>query len=319
MAVVFAVTCCQMSSCWGRKDCVLPSVFFFWKKKSSETRGETPCDERWKFTVCHFIQVLLKLVLSLYMSLRFWYKSKSHCSTEREWIQKPGYWRVKSVGDPSLGLYCASCPSIEANRCLHSDISAHIQESNKRGSTIPFLKPVISEGKKSLKKKKKRSKLKTILQYVVLSTLYVASLNLTVHPMNDINCWNLLFGIKTAGIHPTHGSFFHSSPWNDPWHFGAFCAILLLHFADTSLSIYSIININAEAGPHFHHWLNVTLQWRWANIFSIHHSSCSTSVHIRILFNTLRNQGSIVFFSLLIYGLVFIMSRNYTKINVKQR
>lgn len=54
------------------------------KKKSRETRGENPCDERWKFTVCHFIQVLLKLVLSLYMSLRFWYKSRSLRSPECE-------------------------------------------------------------------------------------------------------------------------------------------------------------------------------------------------------------------------------------------
>lgn len=53
-------------------------------KKSRETRGENPCDEWWKFTVCHFIQVLLKLVLSLYMSLRFWYKSRSLRSPECE-------------------------------------------------------------------------------------------------------------------------------------------------------------------------------------------------------------------------------------------
>lgn len=70
MAVVFVVKCVIMQ---GEKR--LPSVLK--KKRSRETKGENPCDERWKFKVGHFIQVLLKLVLSLYMSLRLWYMSRS--------------------------------------------------------------------------------------------------------------------------------------------------------------------------------------------------------------------------------------------------
>lgn len=49
-----------------------------------ETRGKTHAMNGGNLTVCHFIQVLLKLVLSLYMSLRFWYKSRSLRSPERE-------------------------------------------------------------------------------------------------------------------------------------------------------------------------------------------------------------------------------------------
>ncbi|TMS11119.1 hypothetical protein E3U43_020112 [Larimichthys crocea] len=74
----------------------------------------------------------LELVLSLYMSLRFWYKSKSLRSILSV-NESKSESQTKSMGDPSLSLYCASCPSIETNRCLHSDISAHIQESNMGG------------------------------------------------------------------------------------------------------------------------------------------------------------------------------------------
>lgn len=74
--------------------------------------------------VFYFVRVLLKLVLSLSMSLRFWYKSRS---------LKILMWNYE-YGDPSLSLYCSSCPSIEANRYLHSDISAHIQ--NNGGDAI---------------------------------------------------------------------------------------------------------------------------------------------------------------------------------------
>lgn len=80
---------------------------------------------------------------------------------------------------PLLNLYCRSCPSIEANRCLHSNISTHKQESNRGWvggeCVIPFLKAVISEGTKSTKRKRK---LKTILQDIVLSDALYVSLSL---------------------------------------------------------------------------------------------------------------------------------------------
>lgn len=66
--------CCLLSNVLsrrGRKDCVPPGVL-----KRREARGGNPCDEQWKFTDRHFIQVPLKLVLSLCMFLSFWYKSK---------------------------------------------------------------------------------------------------------------------------------------------------------------------------------------------------------------------------------------------------
>lgn len=82
MAVVFAVTCCQMCHHAGGEKRLHPSQCLKKKKKVERQEGKTLCDERWKFTIYHFIQVLLKLVLSLYMSEVFWYKSRSLRSTE---------------------------------------------------------------------------------------------------------------------------------------------------------------------------------------------------------------------------------------------
>lgn len=62
-----------------------------------------------------------------------------------------------------------------------------MNESNSGGSVIPFLKAVISKGTKSTKRKRK---LKTILQDIVLSdALYVSLTGViytSVNPMNDI-------------------------------------------------------------------------------------------------------------------------------------
>lgn len=55
-------------SCWGGGgDCTLPSIL---KSRETIREGKNPCDVQWKFTVCRFIRVLLKLVSSLCMSLR---------------------------------------------------------------------------------------------------------------------------------------------------------------------------------------------------------------------------------------------------------
>lgn len=65
---------------------------------------------------------------------------------------------VESEGDPLLSSYCASCPSIEANRCLHSDISAHITGEQQKGEeeggkgVIPFLKTSHLREEEELKK-----------------------------------------------------------------------------------------------------------------------------------------------------------------------
>lgn len=85
-------------------------------------------------------------------------------------------------GDPFPSSYCASCHSVEANRCLHSDISAHIQKSN-RGEYDAISEAVISEGKES----EKKCKLKTILQDVVLSD----ALNISLF---ELYCCHLLLG-----------------------------------------------------------------------------------------------------------------------------
>lgn len=53
---VFAVTCCQMCHAAGEKTAS------FQVYKNAEQRGENPCNEKWKFTVWHFKQVLLKLL-----------------------------------------------------------------------------------------------------------------------------------------------------------------------------------------------------------------------------------------------------------------
>lgn len=77
------VSCCQMCHRAGREKTASFPVFFLKKKKERETRGSDVMNGR-NLQSATLYKISSNWFLSLYMSLRFWYKSKSLRSTESE-------------------------------------------------------------------------------------------------------------------------------------------------------------------------------------------------------------------------------------------